>query len=108
VNGEPTRHRPTLEFLEQARLADAGFAAEIDRLPRSGRQAAVQHAIELRKLRAPADERPAERLRLVTHAGQAPGGDWLGLPLDPAELQTKRSGNRRRTASEIRISPFAA
>jgi hypothetical protein len=78
VAGKITRRGPALELLEQAGLADARLAAKVDRLRTPQRRQAATGSAS----------------PLISSA--------------PAGLQTKRSGNRRRTASEIRISPLVA
>jgi hypothetical protein len=88
VAGEAGRLGAALKFLDQAGLADAGLAAEMDRVAGAGLEAGPQDRFELAELGAPADEGPPGLVPRLAQALEAPGLDRLGEALDrePAEL----------------------
>ena len=70
-----------LHLLEDASLTDAGFATHDDGLASVRRPARAQRSLELRELRAPADERRTLGRRR-TYSEQAKGPDRFGQALD--------------------------
>ena len=74
VAGEAGRLGQRLELVDQPGLADARLAPDIDDLALAGLPAGRQHGLELRQLRAPADQEMAlQPGRAALDAGQAPG-----------------------------------
>jgi hypothetical protein len=88
MTGKALLARDRKQRLEQARLADARFAADIDRPTPPVRPAGAEHDAELFKLQAPADERSAvgaQRIRpalLVVCTYDLPGWNEFAKPLE--------------------------
>jgi len=69
-----------LKLRHQARLADAGFAADIDRLAAAGPTARGERRFELLQLRLPAHERLAHQWGRLAKPKQLPTPDGLREP----------------------------
>ena len=83
MDGEALRFGESPHLLDQARLADARFAAHIDDLAAAPAEASADDALELLELGVAADERAAAcAVRLAGEAAQAPDADGRIEPLE--------------------------
>ena len=105
---KPASRAASLELLDQARLADAGLATQVDGLPASDLAAGARASPRnwRSSARRPTNGRLVRRRRRAGPSSrQARTGSAKPLTASvPASSQSSRSASARRTASEIRIS----
>ena len=111
MHGDAAFARSAAHRVDEARLADAGFAAHDDGASVTAGRASIERRENHRELRTAADERLRARADFAAQSLQAPREHRLGvtgLRTRRRDALLTRSPSDARNSSEIRISPSAA